>query len=163
MENRQHHSGSLLIALTVLFGMMLVALPLPHALMWWRPAWVFMILLFWLIAIPHRVGIGVAFIVGLLLDLLTGTLFGQHAIIFTLMAYFVLRCHAPIRSLPPWQQTLLVLVLTFVYFALQYWIMALADVPASPWMYWMPVFTTALFWPWIRFLLKDFQQKFKLV
>lgn len=152
----------LLIALTFLIGMMLTALPLPTWAVWIRPSWTLMILLFWLIMLPHRVGITVAFIVGLFLDLLTGTLFGQHALIFTIIAYVILRFQAQVRSLPLWQQTLLVLVTTIIYLAIQYWIMALGGISRDASRYWLPVITTTLLWPWVQLLLKDYQNRFKL-
>lgn len=75
MENN-NFKRSVFIELTFLTGMMLTILPLPKWVVWYQPVWVFMILLFWMIAIPYQVGIGTAFTVGILLDLLTGTILG---------------------------------------------------------------------------------------
>src|SRR3990167_6870506 len=100
---------AILIAFTFLIAMMLAILPLPPWIVWFRPSWTLMILLFWLIAMPYRVGIIIAFIVGLFLDLLTGTILGQHALVLTIIAYLVVRLHTQVRSLPLWQQTLLVM------------------------------------------------------
>ena len=154
--------ATMLISLTFLVGMMLVILPLPQWLVWYRPAWVFMILLFWIITVPHQVGIVVAFTVGLLLDLLTGTILGQHAFVLTLLAYFFVRFQAQIRSLPAWQQLIVVFVSTLSYLAIQYWIMAISGFSLSTGKYWLPIITTPLLWPWIRSLLDDYQRRFEL-
>lgn len=151
-----------LISLTVLAGMALLILPLPHTIAWCRPAWVFMVVMFWMIRIPHRVGIGVAWFVGLWLDLLTGTLFGLHAFVLALIAYFIVKFQVQVRSLPLWQQTLLVMVLTAAYLALQYWVLALAGTSPDTWKYWLPIVTTTLLWPWVCILLRDFQHRFEL-
>lgn len=151
-----------LIALSILVGMMLLILPLPHSVAWFRPAWVFMILMFWMICIPHRVGIGIALFVGLWLDLLTGTIFGLHAFVLAVIAYFIIKFHVQIRSFPLWQQTLLIMLLTVVYLALQYWLLALAGTSPDTWKYWLPIVTTTVLWPWVSMLLRDFQHRFEL-
>lgn len=150
------------ISITLLIAMMLTILPLPTWAVWLQPAWVFMVLLFWMMTIPHRVSIGTAFISGLLLDLLTGTMVGQHALLFTIISYFFIRFQAPIHSLPPWQQTILVLISTVVYLALQYWIMVMANISPITAKYWLPILSTTLLWPWVRFLLQDYHHRFKL-
>lgn len=156
MKNR------ILIALTFLLGMMLTILPLPPSLVWFRPAWVFMILLFWIIATPYRVGMGTAFFAGLWLDLLTGTILGQHAMVLTIIAYILVKFQVQLRSLPLWQQMLLVMFMTLLYLALQFWIMTMSGLSLNAGRYWLPIITTTLLWPWIQFLLKDFQHRFKL-
>lgn len=151
-----------LIGLTFLVGMMLTILPLPEWAVWYQPTWVFMVLLFWIIAAPYRVGIGTAFIIGLLLDLLTGTILGQHTLIFSCLAYFFIRFQTYIRSLLAWQQTILLLIATIVYLTLQYWIMKMAGSSPLTGKYWLTFVSTALLWPWLRFLLNDYQHRFKL-
>lgn len=151
----------ILIGLTFLVGMMLTILPLPEWVVWYQPAWVLMILLFWMIAIPYRVGIGAAFVIGLLLDFLMGSILGQHALLFTCLAYFFIRFQIPIHSLPASQQTILVLITIAIYLALQYWIMAMADSSPLTGKYWLSLVSTTLLWPWLRFLLNDYQHRFK--
>ncbi|MFW0039321.1 MAG: rod shape-determining protein MreD [Coxiella endosymbiont of Dermacentor silvarum] len=161
MENN-NFKRSVFIELTFLAGMMLTILPLPKWVVWYQPVWVFMILLFWMIAIPYQVGIGTAFTVGILLDLLTGTILGQHALIFTCLSYFFIRFQIIIHSLPAWQQMILVLITTVVvYLALQYWIMLIVSSSLLTGEYWMPFISTTLLWPLLRFLLNDYQH-FKL-
>ena len=57
---------------------------------WFRPEFVLLTLLYWLLRSPHLCGIGTAWVVGLLLDLVTGVLFGQHALAYTLTAFLAL-------------------------------------------------------------------------
>lgn len=150
------------IGITLLIAMMLTILPLPSEAVWLQPVWVFMVLLFWMMTIPHRVNIGTAFISGFLLDLLTGTMVGQHALLFTVIAYFFIRFQVLIHSFPPWQQIILVLISTAVYLALQYWIMALANIAPITAKYWLSIFSTTFLWPWVRFLLQDYYHRFRL-
>jgi rod shape-determining protein MreD len=48
-----------IIALSLVIALMLTALPLPEWAVNWRPAWVAMVLIYWCMALPERVGIGV--------------------------------------------------------------------------------------------------------
>lgn len=57
---------------------------------------------------------------------------------------------------------ILVLITTVVvYLALQYWIMLIVSASLLTGEYWMPFISTTLLWPWLRFLLNDYQH-FKL-
>ena len=153
----------ILIGFTVLVGMMLTILALPRWAVWYQPTWVFMILLFWIITIPYQVGIEIAFIIGLLLDLLIRTILGQHALLLTCLAYFFIRFQTLVHSLPTWQETILVLIVMVVYLIFQYWIMIIAGFSPLAGKYWMSLASTTFLWPWLRFLLTDYQHRFKLI
>ena len=153
----------LFTSFTLIIAMILTIVPLPTWVVWYRPAWILMVLLFWMIVLPHRVGIGAAFICGFLFDLLSGTTLGQHALIFTIIAYFTIRFQIIIRHLPNFQQMILILVATTIYLSLQYWLMAVIDSsPPERVKYWMPLLSTTLLWPWVRILLNDYQSRFRL-
>ena len=57
---------------------------------WVHPEFVLMTLLYCLLRSPHLCGIGTAWLVGVMLDLMTGVLFGQHALAYTLTAFLAL-------------------------------------------------------------------------
>lgn len=149
----------IVIALTLLSAFVLTILPLPKWIVWWRPMWVFMVLLFWMIMEPDYVGVGVSFIVGLWVDLLLGTLLGQHALLFSIVAYFALTFQIQIRNFPLWQQTIVVLSLGFLILLLQCLVLGIIGQSTNG-RYWLPVLSTALFWPWLYFLLRECQQRY---
>lgn len=57
---------------------------------WLRPDFILLVLLYWLLSAPHICNIGTAWFVGLLWDTVSGVLFGQHALAFTLTAFLAL-------------------------------------------------------------------------
>ena len=144
-----------IIALSFLIGMILQIVPLPQWAIWARPEWVFIILLFWVMAQPQYVGVCVAFFVGILMDLLSGTLLGQHAFVFTLMTYLVLTFHARLTLFPLWQQSGIVFMLVLSELALQCWILEVIGMVPQNWSYWLPALSSTLIWPWFSFLLKE--------
>lgn len=52
-----------------------------------RPDFMLIVMLYWLLRAPHLCNIGTAWVAGLLVDLATGSLLGQHALSFTLVAF----------------------------------------------------------------------------
>ena len=50
-------------------------------------------LVFWNVHQPRRVGVGVAFVFGLLMDVHQGALLGQHALAYTLLSFFAIAIH----------------------------------------------------------------------
>jgi len=152
----------MIISLSFLVGMILTILPLPQWAVWARPEWVFIILIFWVISAPWRVGIVAAFIVGLVMDLLTGTLLGQHALAFLVVAFLLVKFHPQLKSFPLWQQLGMIFILTLLELALQYWVMGLSGTTTKHWGYWLPALTSTIIWPWFCVLLRNRQDSVKI-
>lgn len=144
-----------MISLSILAALFLSVLPLPGMAVWLRPQWVLLVLMFWIIVLPTYIGVGVAWIVGLYLDLLTGTMLGQHAFVFAIIAYFLIKFHPQLHALPMWQQVMMIFVLSMLNLALNYWIMGIAGAAPNTWWYWISAFSSAIFWPWLSLLLKQ--------
>src|SRR5689334_20324828 len=98
------------ILISLLIALMLMLLPMPAWAAWMRPVWVLMVLIYWTIAVPYRVNTGIAFVMGLLIDLLTGTLLGEHALALTVVIYFVARLHMRLRMYPLIQQSMSIFI-----------------------------------------------------
>jgi rod shape-determining protein MreD len=84
-------SGLVPLLLSYLAALVLMVLPLPSVLELWRPDWITLLLIYWLMAIPHRVGFVTVLILGLLTDILMGSGFGIYTIALVAVAYPVLR------------------------------------------------------------------------
>ena len=93
----------------------LTIIPLPEGIEAFRPEWVALAVIYWALAQPQSVGIGVAWMIGLLLDIVHGAVLGQHALGMIFIAYIVAYLHQRIRTYPLWQQLLSVLVLIIIY------------------------------------------------
>ena len=57
------------------------------------PDLVALVLVFWNVYQPRRVGVGWAFLFGLVMDVHEGAVLGQHALAYTLLAYFAITAH----------------------------------------------------------------------
>lgn len=111
------------------------------------------VLAFWCIHQPRRVGIGIAWALGLLLDVGNGALLGQHALGYSVLAFLAFAVHRRILWFPPWQQALhvLVLLLTTQLLTLVVRIGAGASFPG--WTYFAGSFICAALWPALSYLL----------
>jgi len=152
MSLTRHHGG-FMIVLSFLVAMLLTIMPLPDALRTLRPDWLGLTLIFWCLALPYRVSVGSGFLTGLLLDVLQGTLLGEHALSFSLIAYLCVRLHQRIRAYPMWQQALTVMVFLVLHQLLTLWIDSIIGRPMPSLSYWMPALIGALLWPSVFHLL----------
>jgi rod shape-determining protein MreD len=104
--SRQHNAW--LLPLSLVVALLLGLLPLPGWLQPFRPYWLALVLVYWIIEAPDRVGLGFAFLLGLVADLAFGTLLGEQALRLTVMAFIVQRFRAQLRFFPLSQQALAV-------------------------------------------------------
>ena len=142
-----------------ILALALEVLPLPTWAEPARPGWVVATLIWWCLNSPQRVNVGTAFTLGIVLDVLKGTLLGQHALALTLVAALAARFHLQLRVFPLWQQTSLIGVLTLLAGAVLWWIDGISGQPGNL-VYRLPtVITTALLWPWLAELMRSLARR----
>ncbi len=154
------NTGGWIIFISLLLAFLLTALPLPDWANHWRPAWVAMVLIYWCMALPNRVGIGIAWCLGLLLDVQQGALLGQNALGLALIAYFIIQIHKRFRLFPLVQQSSLIGFIIIFYLLIASWINGIMGIPPKSWVYWMPAFTSMVLWPWLFVILRDIRRKY---
>ena len=154
------HRGGLTIALTFLAALLLTVLPLPDWSQQLRPPWVTLVLVYWCIALPERIGVGVGWIMGISVDVLTGTLLGQHALGLSIVAFIAVELHQRVRLFPLWQQSLTVLVMLLLERLLALWMAGAAGHPAPSLWYWASPLSGMVLWPWVYLLLRLLRRRF---
>ena len=143
------------VALTMVLAMALRIAPWSSSLELFNPDWVLLTLIYWSIALPERVGIFTASTVGLLTDELTGQLFGQHALTYSLVIYACLKLHKRLRQYPILQQELFIFccllfaqIMFFFLKNLQHPVNLSTD-------FWLPILTGTACWPLIYIVLRS--------
>lgn len=148
---------------TFFLGLICAIFPLPIILNAFRPDWMMLIIFYWVLALPHRVGIVHAFIVGLLLDLLLGSTLGMHALVFSILAYIVSINYQRIRYFTIVQTTLLVGLFILISKVSLYLIASsLHEIVLHKHYFWS-IFTSMLIWPWFFLFLRFIRIRFKVV
>ena len=154
----QEQPQRILLPAKVSFIVLTLALGLLFDLLPWRntagvPELTAAVLAFWCIHQPRRVGIGIAWTLGLLIDVGNGALLGQHALGYSVLAFLAFAVHRRILWFPPWQQALhlLLLLLSTQLLTLVIRIAAGANFPG--WTYFADSFICAALWPALSFFL----------
>ncbi len=154
--------GRLIVFISFGLALLLAVLPLPDWARAFRPQWYTLVLIYWCIALPEHVGVLGGWLLGLLVDVLTGTVLGQHALSLAIIAFIATSLHRRIRVMPRYQQMLTMLSLLAIEKLLSRWIVAItSDHPAPP-MYWGGAVVGALLWPWVYIILRDLRRRFRV-
>lgn len=127
-----------------------------------RPEWTVLVLIYWCLALPHRVSVGYGWLVGLCVDVLSGALLGQHALGFAVIAYLVVKLHQRLRVFPIWQQALSVMVFVALEQLLVLWVQGMIGMARESWTYWLPSIVSGLLWPWTFLLLRRLRRRFRV-
>ena len=105
------HSSLVTIYLTLLIAFVCQLYPWQGQGIIFRPDFMLVILLYWIMRAPNLCSVGTAWFTGLLVDLATGSLLGQHALSFTITAFMALIYQRRLVLFNPWQLTAYVIVL----------------------------------------------------
>ncbi len=123
------------------------------------PDWVALTLIYWCIATPQRVSVGTGWTLGIVLDVLYGSLLGQHALAKSVIAFIAVKLHLKLRMFPRWQQAVSVLVLLAINQLLVVWIRgAIGQAPGTIF-YWTSSIVGMLVWPWLFVVLRDLRRR----
>lgn len=148
----------LALPLSFFAALLLTALPLPQALVYWRPQFVAMVLVFWVLNAPSLVGVWTGFLLGLLLDVLYAMPFGVNALVLATLAYLTGLAWRWVKVFSLAQTSGLVFALVLVGLLMQQALLSIsAQAPASL-AYWLPALTSALLWPTVMVSLRRFTQ-----
>ncbi|RUO26669.1 rod shape-determining protein MreD [Aliidiomarina minuta] len=151
------------IFMALLLGLVLSVIPMSSGLSAWRPEWALMILLYWVLALPHRLNIGSCFVVGIAMDILMGSTLGIHAAAYALVGYVVARHYQRVRNFSLSQQAFFILVLAVVERSVVYLIEYYLNNAALQLHYFLPAISTAIMWPWLFLLLRKYRRRFGVV
>ncbi|TVS17153.1 MAG: rod shape-determining protein MreD [Gammaproteobacteria bacterium] len=151
---------------TLVLALLLTAAHLPAAapevLAWIRPDWAAMVLLYWVMAVPQRVGMVTAWCLGVLVDSLTGSLLGQHALGFVIIAFVGLSMYERLRMYSLLQQALIVFFTIALARLLGFWIdVMVRGVSWTPQIL-LSAVTSAMLWPFVFTLLRALRRRFRI-
>jgi len=147
---------------TFLVGLLLSVSPLPQFMEIFRPLWLALLLAFWCLALPHKIGMTTAWMLGLAEDVLYGTLLGQNALILTLITFLMMSLQQRMRMFPMWQQCLVILVVFGLAQLVQLWLSALTGNRQPTLALVLPALVSALLWPWVSYGLRGLRKRLKI-
>ncbi len=117
------------------------------------PDFVALALVFWGIHQPRRVGIGIAFCMGLLMDVNDATLLGENALAYTLLSYFAITIHRRVLWFSVSKQAFHVLLLMLLTQTVQFLVQYIVNHRFPGLLFYLESFVAALLWPIVTWLL----------
>lgn len=161
MANERRASGNGIIVMTLLLAAWASLLPWPDRLGLFHPDWLLLVTLYWVLALPHRIGVLTAFLVGLFADVLSGAVLGQQALAYAVVAWLAQASHKRVRVFPALQQSLVVFLLVGVAVMISYLVQdAVGRGHYSPLLMQLGALASALLWRPVYTVLRTVRQRF---
>ncbi len=142
------------IIFTLLMALLLNLLPWSGWGWWVRPDFAALVLLYWCIEQPRKIGFSVAWLLGLLMDVADGSLFGQHALAYTILTFAGIVLHRRVQRFSVTPQALHVLPLLLLNDTILLLVRLATGSDFPGYWYFFSSVIGALLWPAVSFLLK---------
>lgn len=153
--NRPHYIllpvSPMFIAFSLAMAFILNLMPWGHFV--GAPDFVALVLVFWGIHQPRKVGIGLAFFMGLLMDVHEATLLGENALAYTLLSYFAIMIHRRVLWFPVLTQALHVFPLLLMTQAIQVVVRLIVSGQFAGWLHFVESIVAVALWPVANWLL----------
>ncbi len=144
-------ANPLFIALTLLLAFAINLVPLGRTPL--MPDFVALVLVFWNVHQSRRVGVGVGFVFGLLMDVAHNAVLGQHALAYTLLSFFAITIHRRLLWFTVPSQALQILPLFLAAHAVSLVVRMIAGGMFPGWQVLLAPVFEALLWPVATWLL----------
>lgn len=158
--------GGWLILLTLAGAMVLAVAHLPESwpqwLGWLRPAWVALVIFYWVMELPHRVGLIAAWVLGALVDVLQAEPLGLNGVILAGITYVAWRFYERLRMYSIVQQGGVAFVLVLAAEAGRALVLDVVGERGWSWGAVIPAFTSLLVWPFLAVLLTRLRLQFRV-
>jgi len=149
----------LVIHASLVIALILMILPLPDWAQIYRPNWMALVLIYWSMALPGRVGLWFAFFSGIVLDTSLGTILGQHTLALVVVVFFNLNFYQRIRVLVLAQQAIYVFALLLINQVVVAWVEGIMGRPTPLMAYFGAPLVGMVIWPWVFVILRDIRRK----
>jgi rod shape-determining protein MreD len=120
-----------------------------------RPDFMMVVLLYWLLRAPNLCNVGTAWVAGMLVDLATGSLLGQHALSFCFTAYVALSYQRRLVLFNKGQLLAYVALLLVIQRIVILLLKLFAGNESPGWLYLLPIATGLLLWQLMLFLFGE--------
>lgn len=146
------------IPASIIVALLLQIVPMPALAEVYRPDWLLLLLCYWTMALPNRVGVGTTAVCGIALDVLYGTALGVHSFALAIPVYLVAANYQRFRNYSVVQQAIMIFVLSMFYHMLVYWLQYWLTGVQFRFDFLWPVVTSVFLWPWLFWFLRRYRR-----
>jgi len=150
--------NKMLIPASIIVAFILQIMPMPASIDVYRPDWLLLILCYWTMALPNRVGVGATAVCGIVLDVLYGTSLGVHSFAMAIPVYLVAANYQRFRNYSVVQQAIMIFILSMLYHMVVYWLQYWLTGVQFRFEFLWPVVTSVFLWPWLFWFLRRYRR-----
>ena len=150
----------LIILITIILGLFISLITLP--LGYYAPEWMLLIVIYWAIAVPSNNKLFIAFLIGIIADIVYGQILGISSLFYVLLVYFILRLYNSLRYMTIAQQAVVIFIFIFLKQHLLVWAYFIIDRNIDYQALIVGSLVTALIWPLIYYTLRFVRRKFNI-
>jgi rod shape-determining protein MreD len=159
-------NGGWVILATLVVAMIFAVVHLPETwpqwLGWLRPAWVVLVVFYWVMALPQRFGLVAAWITGLLLDVLYADLLGVNGLCLAALTFVTWSFYERLRMYSMAQQCAVVFLLVLAVEGFRMTVQAFARDGGFTWLVAMPALSSTVVWPFVAVALNGLRRQFRV-
>jgi rod shape-determining protein MreD len=144
------------VMVSLLIAVILTIIPLNEQMSLWRPEWIALTLVHWALVIRDKISLVMAFVIGLIIDVLFDPMIGQHTVGYVLVTYLAVRLGLRMNPEAFLQQTALLIAVLVLYLITGLLIQGATNTHAGGWLYWATLLSSIIVWPFYHGLLGYF-------
>lgn len=145
------------IIISVIIASILTVYPLSYTVAGWRPCFMFMLMLFWVMGQPTWCGIWFAFATGLLTDLLIDAPLGMHALCFVIIT-FIARYLTRERYIMTFSNLWIISIFGIIaYLTLTFLMQVMGGMNFAYARHAQPLISSILLWPLMYYVLRKWR------
>jgi len=159
-DMNRNNSSNLYFAVMIssFIALVLMLIQLPEGLFYLWPDWIALVVIFWALTAPDRIGPFVGFVIGTLLEVLLVRSFGVLGLGLATLAFIVNSANQQLRALSPWQQMLLIGLFIGVFKLITGWFYGMVSDFNIFREYWYSLLGSMLVWPFLTILMQELRR-----
>ena len=156
-QEKKHRDPLLVIVISIVIASILMVYPLSYPIAGWRPLFMMLIMLFWVLCQPTWCGVWFAFSIGLFTDLLLGAPLGMNALSFVIIAFFSRYFIRERRVLTFSNLWIIASLAILAHLVILLFAQVMAGIHFSITRHWQPLLSSILFWPLQYYVLRKWR------
>ena len=150
----------LIILITIILGLFISLITLP--LGYYAPEWMLLVITYWAIALPSNSKLFLAFLIGIIVDIVYGQVLGISSLFYVLLIYIILRLYNSLRYMTIAQQAVVLFIFIFLKQHLLVWAYFIIDRNIDYQALLVGSIVSASIWPIIYYALRFIRRKFNI-
>jgi len=150
------------VTITFVFALLLTVLPVDAELRWFRPEFITLLVIYWVLVMPQQLSLLRLWLLGCSVDLLVGSMLGQHALALMIVSYVCMLSYQRVRSYALWQQSTFVFLIVGLQQLVSNWVHSLSGSTPPSLVFLMPALVSALIWPFLFIYLDRFRLRLRV-